>query len=349
MEKGLISIIVPVYNAEKYLKHCIESLLVQSYGEIEIIAINDGSTDKSLKILEVFKKKDERIKVFSQSNKGISETRNTGLRYSRGEFIMFVDSDDWIESQTCERAITKLKEANADVVLWSYMREYSNTSKPTAYFGKGELKWEKGSQKELWRRMIGPIKEELGRPQTVDSMITVWGKLYKKSVLKDKTFVDTNIIGTEDLLFNVQVFSQIQTAAYIPDILYHYRKNDLSSFTHLYKKEKAEQWKNLYKRIYAVLKENSVGKEFYKALENRICLGLIGLGLNLVEDKTISMVLKRNELKQILSRPYYKNALKKLDLSYFPIPWKLFFFLAKQGYLSLLIVMLCMMNRLRKI
>lgn len=349
VHSGLISIIVPVYNSELYIAQCMDSIVRQSYNNIEIIVVNDGSTDNSLNILKKFASLDSRIHIISKENSGLSSARNTGISYAKGEFIMFVDSDDWIDYKTCEKAISIINNDNADVVLWSYVREYPNTSRGMQYFGTSKLRWSNGRQKDLWRRMVGPIDEELRVPNLLDSMITAWGKLYRRNALNGVYFVDTNIIGTEDALFNIQVFSKIESATYIPDLFSHYRKDDLFSLSHSYKKEKVDQWKEMYKRIYNILKENSVSNQYYNALNNRICLGLIGLGLNLVEDTNMNFVLKTKELNNILIKSYYRKSLKKLRLSYFSFPWKFFFFFAKMRCPFLLICMLYFMNKVRRL
>ena len=140
-DEDLISIIVPVYNVEKYLEQCLESLLNQTYKNIEIIVVNDGSTDQSLDILNKYSFKDNRIKLYSQKNQGISAARNTALEHINGKYIMFVDSDDWIEINTCETALHELKKNDSDIVMWAYKRDYLNSSKETCFMGMKSIRW----------------------------------------------------------------------------------------------------------------------------------------------------------------------------------------------------------------
>ena len=291
----LISIIVPVYNTEKYLKQCMQSLVNQTYKNIEIIVINDGSTDQSQKILEKYLEKDSRVKIIFQENKGISAARNKALELASGRYIMFVDSDDWIELNTCQIVLRELMEHNSDIVMWPYKREYSNSSKDNYFMGMKTVEWRGKEIEDLWRRMIGPVGKELN-----------------------------------------------------PQSLYHYRKEDAKSFTHLYKKEKVFQWKELYSRIYKMLLEQGRTTIYYDALRNRICLGLIGLGLNLVEDERMTNVQKLKELRSILKIFYYRDALKQLEMKYFPFQWRIFFICAKYQLSVNLIVLLYIMNFMRK-
>lgn len=345
---SLISIIVPVYNTENYLEKCLYSLVNQTYKNIEIIIIDDGSPDNSMNIIQKFVLADNRVKVISQKNQGLSGARNTGMNNANGDYIMFIDSDDWIKIDTCEKAINASEKYNADVVFWSYIKEFSDLQKDNYLFDKTEIIWSEKNINQLSRRMVGLVGDELANPQSIDNLVTAWGKLYKKSVIGDVRFTDTKIIGTEDALFNIEVFLGINSAVYIPDLLCHYRKDNESSLTHNYKKKLVSRWKEMYSRIKFLLDRNDMSREYYDALKNRICFGLIGLGINLAEDKKMSFKEKKKEIYNILSMKHYQIALKDLDFSYLPIQWKVFFKLAKNNNALLLLWLLEIMDYLRK-
>ena len=118
LETPLISIIVPIYNTKSYLKRCIDSLITQSLEQIEIILVDDGSTDESGLICDQFGEKDDRVRVFHRKNEGQSAARNYGISVARGEYVMFVDSDDWVMPEYCKKPFTLAKENNADIVLF---------------------------------------------------------------------------------------------------------------------------------------------------------------------------------------------------------------------------------------
>ena len=345
---SLISIIVPVYNTENYLEKCLYSLVNQTYKNIEIIIVDDGSPDNSMNIIQKFVLADNRVKVISQKNQGVSRARNTGMNNANGDYIMFIDSDDWIEIDTCEKAINASEKYNADVVFWSYIKEFSNSQKDNYLFDKTEIIWSEKNINQLSRRMVGLVGDELANPQSIDNLVTAWGKLYKKSVIGDVRFTDTKIIGTEDALFNIEVFLGINSAVYIPDLLSHYRKDNESSLTHNYKKKLVSRWREMYSRIKFLLDRNDMSREYHDALKNRICFGLIGLGINLAEDKKMSFKEKKKEIYNILSMKHYQIALKDLDFSYLPIQWKVFFKLAKNNNALLLLWLLEIMDYLRK-
>lgn len=138
----LVSIIVPIYNTEKYLAECLDSLINQTYKNLEIICVNDGSTDNSLKILEQYAKRDNRIKIYSQENKGEAETRNRGLELAQGDYIAAIDSDDSCSLDFIELCVKKVREANSDIIIpFTNIRLDMNIRdvKTFSYFGATQI------------------------------------------------------------------------------------------------------------------------------------------------------------------------------------------------------------------
>ena len=342
-----VSVIIPVYNTKKYLAECLNSVCAQTYSQLEIIVVDDGSTDDSGTLLQEYSSKDNRIQVITQKNQGLSAARNIGLEFSSGKYVLFLDSDDWIDEKTIDTAVQKITQTESDVVLWSYTREYSTSSKPVYLFGENIRTWNESEIKTLYQQLIGPQGEQLRNPQKIDSLVTAWGKLYKRSIIGNIRFVDTKIIGTEDALFNIQVFSQVKRAIYIPNIFSHYRKTNSDSLTKRYKKQLVYQWKELYRRIKLHLDSENASLECYHALSNRIALGLIGLGLNLAEDDRLNFTQKKQELKKILQMSHYRAALDSLPLGYFPVHWKVFFICAKHRWSFSLCTLLLIMDWMR--
>ena len=343
----LVSVIIPVHNTKKYLVECLNSVCTQTYSKIEIIAVDDGSTDESGNILREYARKDDRIRIITQENKGLSAARNAGLECSSGEYVLFLDSDDWLDRETCDTAIQMMIDTKSDVILWSYMREYPTASKPVYLFNENICMWDEAEIKTLYQQLIGLQREQLRAPQKIDSLITAWGKLYRRSMIGDIRFIDTKIIGTEDALFNIQVFAQVRRAAYIPNTFSHYRKTNADSLTRKYKDQLVYQWQELYRRIKIQLDSENASSEYYQALSNRIALGLIGIGLNLAEDERLNFIQNRRELQKILQMPHYRTALDSLPLNYFPTHWKLFFICAKRGWSFSITVLLLLMNWMR--
>lgn len=333
----MISIIVPVYNVASYLPQCLDSLVNQTYRDLEIICVNDGSKDESLKILEDYAARDARIKIISRENRGIAASRNEALEHAQGEWLMFVDSDDWVDIQTCQSAMDLAEQYQADVVMWAYAREFKNQSLPKVILPTLTV-WEENIS-AFHRRMIGPVNEELTSPDTLDAWGTVWGKLYRTSSFKTDPipFVDTKLIGTaEDALFNIAYMGRIKKAVYVPEPWYHYRKGE--SFTAFYKPELPDKWNRLYIEMKKEVMQQGLGADFQEALDNRISIGIIGLGFN-VMNANFSFKRKYQKLYQLLNDSRYKQAVKNISLSKLPVHWKTFFFMAKFSLPLCLLIM----------
>lgn len=200
----MISIIVPVYNAAPYLPQCLDSLVNQTYRDIEIICVNDGSTDNSLDILKAYAERDSRILVIHQENQGLSDARNKGLENARGEWVMFVDNDDWIDISTCQITLETVHAHQADVVMWTYNREYEGHSLPKYYITSLQT-WDANNISQLHRRMVGPINEELNSPDTMDAWGTIWAKLYRRTYIDHPVpvrFIDTKISVLQKMYYS---------------------------------------------------------------------------------------------------------------------------------------------------
>ena len=348
-EKPLISIIVPCYNVEKYIEKCLNSLLKQSYQNIECICIDDGSMDGTGDILHNYAKMDNRVHVIVQENSGVSEARNAGLKLATGTYIMFVDGDDWIDKQTCESAMRLMKTTQAELVIWSYTREYRKCSLVTYVIGNEEKRWDESTIDQLYCRLIGLTGEELKEPQKTDSLVTVWGKLYEKNIIEGIFFKNLDEVGAtgEDLIFNIEAFARLKKAAYLPIAFSHYRKDNTQSITSTYKYDLAQMWNNQYKMIRRQLEHENRSEVFFEALSNRIVLGLIGLGLSLIGDENITVLDKRSELKRFLNMPQYQKTLRKFGIDDLPIHWRVFFFSLQHNMYFVVLILLYTMNRLR--
>lgn len=332
VKQPLISIIIPVYNASEYLEQCLESILGQSYQTLQVLCVDDFSTDNSLEILHKYAKIDERVEVITKRNEGVSLARNLALDNILGEYVLFVDSDDWIDLHTCEIAMDYAQKEDYDVVMWTYYRERRNESLDKRIYEKNI---EFGSQMEvrdkLHRRMVGILDDELRRPENADALCTVWGKLYRAEIIQKHKirFYDIRKIGTyEDGLFNLDFFFYVSKAMFINEPLYHYRRTVSNSVTNSYNPELRNQWKRLFYILDNYVAEHQLGKNYEQALSNRIALSVIPLGINAVSNSG-GLTKQFAEIKEIVTDEKYIESIKMLNKSYFPIHWKVFFGLAK--------------------
>lgn len=328
----IISIIIPAYNAEKYISKCLDSLINQTYKNLEIIVVNDGSTDNTLKILEKYASDDNRIKVLNQKNSGASQARNNALKIFSGDYLMFADADDWLDENTCESALNELIENNVDVVMWTYVREFGSLSAVKQIFDEDKIYFDKNAvSQRLHRRFLGLYKEELARPENGECIVPVWGKLYKSEVIRkaNAEFVDLKKVGScEDGLYNLEVFGFVNSAVFINKPWYHYRKDNSGSQTVSYREKLYSQWQNLYEEMQSYIDCNKCPEMYQLSLYNRIAIGVFHLSLNLVHSDMTALEKIKN-IKSILKEKRYINAYKYLELKYFPIYWKIYYFMAK--------------------
>ena len=205
----LISIIIPVYQVEKYLDKCITSVVNQTYTNLEIILVDDGSPDRCPIICDEWKSRDPRIKVIHQKNGGLSHARNEGLKIATGEFISFVDSDDWIEPNMVEILLTAMQETDADITICRYQKETNNVQ-------------ESISSPSSLERKAYTAEEALELLISSKNIIStaVWDKLFRRQVIGDIHFAEGKIF--EDSLWTAQVIGSAQIIISIDIPLYHY-------------------------------------------------------------------------------------------------------------------------------
>ena len=202
-----ISIIIPCYNAEKYLPKCLDSLINQTLKDIEIICVNDGSTDGSLSILKDYGKKDNRIVIIDKENSGPSSCRNIGIEKATGEFIQFVDSDDWIEPETCEVCYQKSLENDVDMVSFNAVMIHSKKTTPLYYYNTKEEK-------------LVSLEDMISL--LFKSPFHSWHFLLKKDFLnKYKIRYPIDIFYCEDAIFSLTCLLKAKKVFLLPNAFYN--------------------------------------------------------------------------------------------------------------------------------
>lgn len=289
-----ISIIVPVYQAEKYILKCIESIVDQTYNNLEIILIDDGSTDRSGEICDRCSENDKRIVVVHNKNKGVSAARNCGLDIATGDYITFVDSDDFLEPQMYSEMMRVAEKYSCDVVMCDCIKEYKDKSEKythairEGFYDKEQLKQEYYSQ-----LLITPNIEY---PATISN----WLCLIKKETGKKIRYVE-GVRHSEDLLFGAQMMYMAKSFYYMKgQYFYHYNCCNANSATHTFHKDKWDDYKQLYDKAYDYFKKS---KEYN--FEEQLNLLLLFFVYNAVGDiletKIINKEDKRKIIKDILS------------------------------------------------
>ena len=223
MKKPVISVIVPVYNVEEYLPKCLDSILNQTFSNIEIICVNDGSTDGSRKILEEYKKRDFRIKIVDKKNGGLSSARNAGMKVATGEFYSFIDSDDWIDKTMLEKLYENMTTLNTDISICAVHQfdetnqkiDDSNPYYTLEFFDKS------------FDNRVFSYKET--KPFIMDVCVMAWNKLYRRSLIEDCNAEYPEGLIFEDGPFFFSIFFKTDRVSIVREFLYYYRINRKNS------------------------------------------------------------------------------------------------------------------------
>lgn len=205
--QNTVSVLIPVYNMSKYLRECLDSVVNQTYQNLQIVVVDDGSTDNSLDIIREYEQKDERVEVFTQENAGVAAARNNLLSHIKGDYVIFVDSDDWIELNMVEFLVETLKRTNTDIATCSMVKDISNNS----------------FNQEIWEHEK-TVYEFLRHERISGSLCN---KLIKTSLLHNVKF-HCGISYGEDALFFWQVIKNKVRVAVTDKQLYNYRRNPTS-------------------------------------------------------------------------------------------------------------------------
>ncbi len=240
----LISIIVPVYNVEKYLERCMNSLLNQTYDNIEIILVDDGSPDNCPKMCDEYALKDNRVKVIHKQNAGLGFARNSGLEIANGQYIVFVDSDDYVTTDMCEKLYNAAVKNNSDVVYGGiYYTDGQKINKESKV--PTEQLWKEG--KEFLLEMIATKPSE--KNDTIIE-VSVWKALFKKEIFDKYSikFVSEREFISEDVIFDIDYLQHATNIVIIPDAVYYYVNNP-ASLSKTFRTDRFSKVKILYKEV----------------------------------------------------------------------------------------------------
>lgn len=342
MFKPLVSMIIPVYNVEKYLNKCLNTVINQTYKNLEIILIDDGSTDGSYKICDEWENTDKRVKVIHKKNQGLGMARNTGLEYANGEFVMFVDSDDFLEFNAVEKLFNAIKES--DTVFCGHTVYYGEDKlekKPIKYdnlsFSGLEIK------DKILIEMMGALPSD---NDDIFLPVSVWHGLYSMRIIREYNikFPSERQFISEDMIFHIDYLSVSKSVSFISDCLYYYRKDNENSLTTIYNPKRFEKEVVLYKELERRLSFLMQRDKFILRLQ-RTFLGRVrscivrAVKSNKNTRKEIKIICENQSVQDILREYPYKECNMKL---------KIFNFCLHNKFILLLCVIVKMRYKMAK-
>lgn len=302
-----VSIIIPVYNVEKYIEECLESVIRQTYKNVEVILIDDGSTDKSGKICDIYMNKDSRIKVIHKKNEGAASAKNIGLKNISGTYVMFVDSDDVIDKKCVENKVRVLEETDADIVQTKFLDMFKNNTQ----------KYTSDIKNKLYKK-----DEFLLEYIKYWECAIFWNKLYKKEVLKDIEFIEGRCIDDEFFTYKIIQNSKKIVISNTYDYYYRHRKSSvMNDFGHR-KKILKDQIDFIYIRFLDIDKKNKSIRAVY--LENLVDTYLLLSKDSVMDEETLKYLKHkiRSVLGKILTYKFENKILKILIIKLMLSPTK---------------------------
>lgn len=220
MLQPLVSIIIPIYNLADYLPQCLDSVQGQSYENIQVLLVNDGSTDASLAICQEYARRDSRFQVIDKANSGVSDSRNQALDRSEGKYIQFLDGDDWLTPDATETLVHTAESTGADLVLAHFYRVADERMAPRGHIKKEKVLTRQEFAEEM---MKAPANYYYG---------VLWNKLYRRSIIEaHRLRFDSQVNWCEDFLFNLEYIERVRLVSAVPRPVYYYRKRENSLVT----------------------------------------------------------------------------------------------------------------------
>ena len=311
-----ISVIIPVYKVEKYIHRCVDSVINQKYKNLEILLIDDGSPDSCPQICDEYAKRDKRIKVIHQYNQGVSVARNTGLKVATGDYITFIDSDDYIDKNMYQDMMYIVEKFDVEVVMCDCVKEYSNHQEiyshniREGFYNLDQLRT------EYYPHLL--MMENVEYPPTISN----WLLLFKNKKNKDdRPYYEKGIRFSEDLLFGARLMRQAESFYYMKGkCFYHYCMNEESA-THTFALDK---W-NDYKKLHSKIQEYFGNDKIYN-FQMQIDFCLLFLVYNSVSDilgtKELNVEVKTQKILNILSYCEVRKMIKRIKIRKLDISWK---------------------------
>ena len=242
-----VSVIIPIYKVEKYLSRCLDSVVNQTLDDIEIVLVDDGSPDSCPEICDRYAKKDSRIKVIHKKNEGLGYARNSGMLIATGEYIAFLDSDDYVSKDMYEKVYSELKRTDADCCVTGYVVKKDSGDEIHKENPLGTAVYE--SDDIITKVLAGMLGSKPDQARDTDVGMSVWKCVYRKELLQDKgiLFPSERELISEDIIFQIRVLPQVKRVCTLSEVMYYYcEKANSQSLTKTYSKDKFDRYKKLY-------------------------------------------------------------------------------------------------------
>lgn len=313
----MISIIVPIYKVENFINKCVDSIISQTYRDLEIILVDDGSPDKCPAICDEYANADKRVKVIHKQNGGLIAARKSGLDVATGEYVCFVDGDDWIEPDMYEHIANEIQKNHSDCVITQFYYSYEDREEKSNYKLYKPLYNREELEKEVFPTMLFD-----GRFYRFGIYPCCWTKVFKRELIEKHIYdVDDRIRMGEDIAFTYPCLMECQSVSFIDLPLYHYRQNP-DSMTASYDQYLQDIYTLPYESIFQKSKELNID------LSKQLPYYLLYMANFVIRNEASKANPKTKKesnavIKALLSNEYVKNELKHIDMRKLPVHTKL--------------------------
>lgn len=309
MQEEKVSVILPIYNAEKYLKKCVNSVINQTYSNLQIILVNDGSTDGSWEICQQLRTKDNRIEIYTQSNRGVSVARNKGLNVANGKWIMFVDPDDVLDNNIILELLSQVVNSSTDIVACTCYG-FNRNKKYRARFFETSRNFS-SNKEDLYLQLLNV---SYGQSSDIFTAIGVpWGKIYRRDFLqRNHLEFDPDLRRMQDNIFNMFAFYYANDIIYVDKPLYYYRLSNIQNYNNKHLSELNSIFLPVIKSRYYGLKRLCLfnHSRIYEGYINEAATIFVELARG--EFFTASNKQRANKyMRTLMKQPYFKDVFSK--------------------------------------
>lgn len=310
MSEVLVSVVLPIYNVEKYLDRCVNSIINQTYKNLEIILVDDGSPDNCPTMCEEWKKRDERIKAVHKPNAGLGMARNTGIENATGDYICFIDSDDFIDADTIETCVGRLILDKTDIAIYGYKsigKDGTINNQAIPHCPKN-LYRSKEVQEIFLPQLISPIKGDWG------IMMSSCCCLYNMKLINNTSFrfVSEREIISEDVYSLLKLYKKVESVSVINRSFYNYCLNE-TSLTHTYRKDRYEKIKYFYLESLKLCKEQGYNNDVIKAMQGSYISNTIA-AIKMITKSDEKLSEKKKALRNITEDEVLQDLLQSDEL-----------------------------------
>ncbi|MGN0274474.1 MAG: glycosyltransferase family 2 protein [Chordicoccus sp.] len=330
MAKGIVSVVLPIYNVEKYLNRCVDSVVNQSYKNLEIILVDDGSPDNCPAMCDEWAQKDNRIKVIHKKNAGLGYARNTGIDNATGEYICFFDSDDYIARNAIEKAYNLAIRERADIVTFGYCSIGAGGETNSMTIPEMEKVTYSGNevQDSFLADLIGP---DVANGKWTNLHMSAWASMYSLPIIKEASwrFASEREIISEDVYSLLDLYKNVRRVSVLPEALYFYCDN-AGSLTHIYKPDRYSKNKEFYNACYQLAEKNNYSKNVRARLAYPYVSNTIA-AMQMIVLSDMNRQSKEQEIKKIVTDSHLQRVLRSSKYAKEKLPRKLLVTAMKNG------------------